>query len=94
MIAEGLIERECVPYFEGVQDKYERIGKMFWIGHPEQVINPLTAAPVDKAILMYGLALQARFGDNKEPEPSKLNLLEHQKWSAWNEWKGTDINEA
>lgn len=57
MIEAGLIERECVPYFEGVQDKYERIGKMFWIGHPEQVINPLTAAPFDKAIQMYGLAL-------------------------------------
>ena len=64
MIEAGLIERECVPYFEGVKDKYERIGKMFWIGHPEQVINPLTAAPFEKAVLMYGLALQARFGDN------------------------------
>ena len=47
MIEAGLIERECIPYFEGVKDKYERIGKMFWIGHPEQVVNPLTAAPFD-----------------------------------------------
>mgnify|MGYP000551106073 FL=1 len=62
---------------------------MFWIGHPEQIVNPLTAVPFDRAILMYGLALQARYGDNAEPEPSPLNILEHQKWKAWNEWKGT-----
>ena len=35
LIEAGIIERECVPYFEGIKDKYERIGKMFWIGHPE-----------------------------------------------------------
>ena len=67
---------------------------MFWIGHPENIINPLTAAPFDMAITMYGLALQARFGDNKEQEPSPLNVLENQKWKAWNEWKGTPISEA
>ena len=67
---------------------------MFWIGHPEQVVNPLTAAPFDKAIRMYGLALQARFGDNNEAEPNPLNVLEHQKWKAWNEWKGTPVSEA
>jgi len=57
LIEAGVIERECVPYFEGIEDKYQRIGKMFWIGHPENIINPLTAAPFDMAITMYGLAL-------------------------------------
>ena len=36
---------------------------MFWPGHPEMIINPLTDVPIDLAINVYGVFLQARFGN-------------------------------
>ena len=44
-------------------------------------------------LLLYGLFKQSDLGDINKEEPSKLNYVEHAKWSAWNKCKGkTKLN--
>lgn len=42
----------------------------------------------------YAWAAQGAYGDNKTPEPSAWDLIEHMKWTAWLSVKGMPKNEA
>jgi len=43
---------------------------------------------------LYGLGLQGGKGDNTDPEPNMFNVLESQKWKAWESRKGMSLEEA
>ena len=43
---------------------------------------------------MNGPGLQGSFGDNNDPEPSKIDFIEWLRWDSWNKWRGTPQKEA
>jgi diazepam-binding inhibitor (GABA receptor modulating acyl-CoA-binding protein) len=45
-------------------------------------------------LYLYSRYKQANEGDNTRDKPSILNRVEMEKWKAWNELKGMDIDIA
>lgn len=46
--------------------------------------------PKDLKLRLYSAGKQGKFGDNTEPKPGMLALVEKAKWNAWTDRKGQD----
>jgi len=54
-----------------------------------QIVNSIIQKlPNELKLKFYALYKQATEGECNREEPSKLSLMDHAKWSAWNEMKG------
>ena len=70
-----------------------RLGKMM---RQLKVRDKMLAGELDARFMlkMYGYGRQARFGDNKTPQPSILDPMKYYPWKAWNENKGMSVKVA
>ena len=47
-----------------------------------------------EATKLYGLKMQALYGDNNEPKPSSNRLISLLKWYAWDDLRGWSKSKA
>lgn len=60
-----------------------------------QRVKTLSSPPSnDKLLDLYGLYKQATSGDVSGKKPSRINIRERAKFSAWEDRKGMDQDEA
>lgn len=48
----------------------------------------------DDLLVLYGLFKQAKFGDNKDSQPYRIQLEARAKWDAWDKQKGKSQAQA
>ena len=56
---------------------------------PEKKVVPERDLPTNDALNLYGLSMQALFGDNPDAEPGYFDFSERYKWDAWEQLRGT-----
>ena len=60
-----------------------------------ELVKKLSKSPTnDEKLLIYSLYKQATIGNNYKSKPWLYQIIELEKWKAWNKLKGWDKEEA
>ena len=54
----------------------------------------MTKINLSESRILYGLSMQAVYGDVNQEEPSKFDVIEWNKWDGWREYRGMSKKEA